>query len=156
MNRLYSCPEGVDKLNLSKASCVKASKCHSTRMKSAWIDTELSVVIEVLTKCWESSQRAAVNSGELRKVTLLGGDICIEEEWTLFSFNGIGERVLLEEKQLLQKHMVESEECKGFRALDPESECLRTNRSSATYFPEVTHWLLTFKPLFFLYQKNPQ
>lgn len=108
--------------------------------ENAWINTELSAVIEVLTKCWESSQRAAVNSGELRKAILLGGDICIEEEWMLLFFNGIGERALLEEQQPLQKHMVESEERKGFRALDPESDCLRTNLSSATYSPEVTYF----------------
>lgn len=108
--------------------------------ENAWINTELSAVIEVLTKCWESSQRAAVNSGELRKVTLLGGDIYIEEEWMLLFFSGIRERVLLEEKQPLQKHMVESEEYKGFRVLDLESDCLRTGLSSATYSPEVTHF----------------
>lgn len=50
--------------------------------ENAWVNTKLSAVIEVLAKCWESTEKAAANFGELGKVTLVGSDICIEDEWT--------------------------------------------------------------------------
>lgn len=44
--------------------------------------SELSAVIEYVPKRWESTEIAAVNFGELGKVILVGGDTCIEDEWT--------------------------------------------------------------------------
>lgn len=57
------------------------------------MNTELSAVIEVLTKCWECTQSAAVNFGESRKVTFLE---------VTFASKMSGERELLKEKQPLQ------------------------------------------------------
>lgn len=49
--------------------------------KNVWINTESGTQQTEILKCYESTEGASVNFGELGKATFLGGAVYIEDEW---------------------------------------------------------------------------